>query len=172
MAIFIGVGANIVGPYGPPRASCEAALRCLERVQICVDGLSSWWKTAPVPKSDQPWYINGVARVTTPLSPSGLLTALHEVEKHMGRVRTSLNASRCIDLDLLAYGEECYTPDDRTGENLCVPHPRMHERAFVLLPLKEISPHWIHPRLRMSLSDLLESLPAEALCQKIHPNAD
>ena len=126
-------------------------------------------ESEPVPKSDQDWYVNGAARVTTRLSPRDLLAALHDIETILGRVRASLNEPRCIDLDLLAYDETCCVPSPHTDSGPHIPHPRLHERTFVLLPLKEVCPRWIHPRLQKSVSELLEDLSTATLCRKIHP---
>jgi 2-amino-4-hydroxy-6-hydroxymethyldihydropteridine diphosphokinase len=115
---------------------------------------SSTWLTAPVPVSDQPWYHNEVVAVETDLSPFGLLEALQGIEAEFGRVRTVRNAPRLLDLDLIAYDDVILNKPE-----LIVPHPRMHKRAFVLLPLREIAQHWEHPGLRVSLGDLIRNLP-------------
>ena len=114
------------------------------------------WLTAPVPASDQPWYHNQIIEVETKLSPIALLEALQNIEKNFGRVRAARNAPRVIDLDLIAYHDEIL---DRP--ELIVPHPRMHERAFVLLPLQEIAPGWTHPVSGTALATLIGALPAD-----------
>lgn len=155
--ILIAVGANLPSTHGTPRDACAVALRLLQRRgDIRITACSGWWETAPVPVSDQPWYVNGVARIETGLSAADLLARLHQVEAGMGRVRTVTNAARVIDLDLLAYGQ-ILSDDSR----LTLPHPRMHERVFVLAPLCDIAPDWIHPALHRDARSLLDALPAE-----------
>lgn len=137
VAAFIGVGSNLDEPVSRVRG----ALGELERLPATrVVQCSSLYRTAPVGYLDQPDFINAVARIETALDPHRLLAALLEIETRYGRVRSVLNAPRTLDLDILLYG-------DRTiGERgLNVPHPRMHERAFVLVPLAEIAPEIVIP---------------------------
>ncbi|CCQ73569.1 2-amino-4-hydroxy-6-hydroxymethyldihydropteridinepyrophosphokinase [Magnetospira sp. QH-2] len=141
--ILIGIGANLPAQgFATPRDTCEAALvRLAEGGAVRVLRCSTWRRTAPVPKSDQPWYVNGVAILETSLNPMALLDHLLATERSFGRVRTVPNAARVLDLDLLAY-------DDHRLDGpapLILPHPRMVERAFVMLPLAEVAPAWRHP---------------------------
>lgn len=151
--ILIGLGANLESRFGPPRSACEAALDELTARGLHIVRRSRWWESAPVPPSDQPWYVNGVAVVETALEPVPLLALLHDVEAAMGRVRTVRNAPRVIDLDLLAY-------DDRVLDgNVVVPHPRLAERAFVVLPLNDVAPHWRHPVTGRTVEEMRTALP-------------
>jgi 2-amino-4-hydroxy-6-hydroxymethyldihydropteridine diphosphokinase len=163
--ILIGIGANLPGAHGSPRAACEAALMELERRGVAVLVASRWYASAPVPASDQPWFVNGVAEVATALDPAALLALLHEVEHGFGRVRAARNAARTLDLDLLAYRD--LTIAEAGG--LCVPHPRLAERAFVLLPLFEIAPGWRHPVSRLGAASLLAGLPEAPAIRVIDP---
>src|SRR5258707_3295100 len=118
----IGLGATLSRQrYGAPRKALEAALGYLEAEGVSVRRHSRWYETAPVPISDQPWYVNGVAVVATGLEPLALLAVLHRIEAEIGRVRGEVNAARAIDLDLLAYGERVMPPPGR----LLLPHPRL-----------------------------------------------
>src|SRR5262245_47709766 len=101
--ILIGVGANLPSDAGSPLDTCKAALRHLGRLGVIVTGQSPWYGTAPIPVSDQPWFVNGVASAETALSPAGVLAALHLTEAAFGRMRTAPNAARTLDLDLLDY---------------------------------------------------------------------
>lgn len=152
--IILGVGANLPSLAGSPRETAAAAIEALKEKGIFVERCSSFWKSAPVPISDQPWYINAVVSVKTDLAPEDLLAALHEIERDFKRERGIANQARTLDLDLLAYGRRIV----KTG-NLVVPHPRMSERAFVLLPLAEILPDWTHPISGVSVQILIDRLP-------------
>jgi 2-amino-4-hydroxy-6-hydroxymethyldihydropteridine diphosphokinase len=160
--ILVGLGANLPHPrHGPPRATLEAALRELESAGAAVTGRSRWYATAPVPISDQPDYINGVAVVETSQSPRELLALLHHLEAAFGRIRTVRNAARSIDLDLLAYHDVV----DEVGPPI-LPHPRLAQRAFVLHPLHDVAPGWVDPRSGRSVEALLRELPPD---QSIRP---
>jgi 2-amino-4-hydroxy-6-hydroxymethyldihydropteridine diphosphokinase len=155
--IFIGVGANLGHPdWGPPQAICAAALGALGS-GIEVLRHARWYESAPVPISDQPWYVNGLAEVATALSPADLLARLLAVETSFGRVRSVANAARTLDLDLIAYDDMVSAP----GAVPILPHPRMHQRLFVLLPLAELAPDWRHPRLHRSVQELIAAVPPD-----------
>jgi 2-amino-4-hydroxy-6-hydroxymethyldihydropteridine diphosphokinase len=162
--IFIGLGANLPSPkHGPPKMTLTAALEALAARGIRVTARSRWYESAPVPKSDQPWFVNGVVRVATDLSPAALLKVLHKVEEEFGRVRSEPNAPRIIDLDLIAYGNLMA----RGKEIPLLPHPRMQVRSFVLLPLREIAPRWQHPLLRQTLDQLIAALPPDQIARPL-----
>ena len=137
MTAYVGLGTNL----GDRRGALEMALRELHQPPIITVGcVSSVYETAPVGVTDQPDFLNAVARVRTTLPPRALLEALLDLENKMGRVRTLRWGPRVIDLDLLLYGEL------QTSEpGLEVPHPRLRERGFVLAPLAEIAPELVLP---------------------------
>jgi 2-amino-4-hydroxy-6-hydroxymethyldihydropteridine diphosphokinase len=121
-----------------------------------------------VPPSDQPWYVNGVARVAAEFDSIALLAALHDVERAFGRERREVNAARVLDLDLLAYGDIV-----RTGpEPPILPHPRLTQRAFVLLPLAEIVPDWRHPVTGQTIQQLLAALPPDQVARPLRDPHD
>jgi 2-amino-4-hydroxy-6-hydroxymethyldihydropteridine diphosphokinase len=134
----------------------EAAFRELGRRGVQVLRVSPWYRTAPVPASDQPWYQNAVIEVVTDLGPDELLATLHEVEQAFGRVRTVANAARMIDLDLLDFRGEI-APGGPGRATL--PHPRLADRAFVLKPLADLAPDWRHPVSGQPIQALLAALP-------------
>lgn len=138
-----------------------AAINALAAHGVSVVKTSRIWLTAPVPISDQPWYHNAVAQVETEMDARVLLHALHEIEREFGRERVVRNEARIIDLDLLCYNDIILDED-----NIRIPHPRLHERAFVLLPLSEIEKNWVHPVSGRTLADLVAALPAD---QKAEP---
>ncbi len=163
--ILIGLGANLPSvTLGPPPGSLEAALALLAKEGVRILARSRWYRSAPVPISDQPWFINGVAVVGTSLDPVSLLDRLHSIESHAGRVRRERNAPRVLDLDLLAYDDRVSAPDD-AGPAL--PHPRLHERAFVLRPLAEVAPGWRHPVLGRTVEELLAALPPDQMAEPL-----
>ena len=157
--IILGIGANLPHPkIGPPRALCGAALNILKKSDIYIDQRSPWYESKPVPISDQPWYINGVVTVTTSLPPSALMQRLLAIELGLGRERSVPNAPRTLDLDILAYGDRIIDEADVSDLQLQIPHPRMHNRNFVLMPLFEICKNWSHPKLKKNIVKLLSSL--------------
>jgi 2-amino-4-hydroxy-6-hydroxymethyldihydropteridine diphosphokinase len=153
--ILIGIGSNLAAPgFGSPEETVSAALTQLPRVGARLVRCSRWYLSEPVPPSDQPWYVNGVAAIDTGLAPTALLAALLAIEADFSRRRGAPNAARTLDLDLLDYDcRQC------GSERLTLPHPRLHERRFVLAPLVEIAPDWRHVRLAMTASELLLRLP-------------
>ena len=160
--ILIGLGSNLPSPrHGPPAANCAAALAALEDAGVAVRRVSRWYRSAPVPPSGQPWFVNGVAVVATDLAPGPLLEVLHAIERDFGRARRARNEARIIDLDILAYDDLVSPP----GEVPVLPHPRLAERAFVLLPLAEMAPEWRHPVSGLGAAELARRLPADQIAE-------
>ena len=129
---FVGLGANLENPLQQVRQAISE-LDAIGHTRVLAH--SSLYRSAPVGYADQPDFVNAVAKLQTRLSPHELLEALHVIENRHGRRRSVRNAPRTLDLDLLLYGTLVVHE-----EGLTLPHPRMHERAFVLLPLAEIAP--------------------------------
>ena len=156
---LVGLGSNLpAAPWGAPIDVCRAALGRFPEAGMRVASCSRWYRSAPVPASDQPWFVNGVARIETGLDPQAALDALLGIEAAMGRLRTERWGPRVIDLDLLAW-DDFVTKDSDGGSALVLPHPRLHERAFVVRPLAEVAPDWRHPRLGKDVGELLADLP-------------
>jgi 2-amino-4-hydroxy-6-hydroxymethyldihydropteridine diphosphokinase len=176
--ILVSIGANLPGPDGaPPLETCRRAARALGQLQgLRLRALSRWYATAPVlpasvlpagapptgeqPTGPQPDYVNAVAHLAAEpgatIDPAWLLHRLMALEAAAGRVRGERNAPRVLDLDIVAIDDlvRC-TPDP------VLPHPRAHERAFVLVPLAEVAPGWVHPLLGHSVETLIARLPAQ-----------
>lgn len=153
--IFIGIGANLPSSFGTTRETCERAVAALATAGLRIVARSRWYETAPMPTSDQPWYVNGVVAVETDVNPTELLQILHEIEARFGRVRRIRNEARVLDLDLLAYDDR--VASDPTAAPI-LPHPRLRERAFVLLPLAELAPDWRHPETGERIDALIARL--------------
>ena len=166
-SIFIGLGANLPHErFGSPRRTLEAALAELDRKGVRTVRVSPWYRTAPVPDSDQPWYVNAVAEVASDVPADALLAELHAVEATFGRARTVPNAARPIDLDLLDFQGEI-SPGGKGRATL--PHPRMAGRAFVLRPLADLAPNWRHPVTGRPITELLAALPSDQVAERIRP---
>lgn len=156
--IFVALGANLPSAeYGSPRATLETALALLAREGITILHRSSWWQSGPQPASDQPDFINGVVEIDTTLSPADLLGALHRIEAACGRIRQHRWEARVLDLDLIDFRGERRAAGKDGGPDL--PHPRLAERLFVLLPLQEVAPNWQHPVDGTALPDLIVAAP-------------
>lgn len=152
---YIAMGANISGPAGSPAATLAAAASRLEAVAGRIVRRSSLYSTAPVGFADQPRFLNAVIALETSLSPHALLHSLLHLELEFGRNRSTgvRNGPRTLDLDILMMGDLCLSESD-----LEIPHPRLAERAFVLVPLNEIAPQTIVPRYRATVAHLLALL--------------
>lgn len=146
---YVALGANLGDPVAQVMAGL-AALAALPQTRLLAQ--SSLYRTAPVGYAGQPDFINAVAAVETKLSPRELLAALLATEQRHGRVRDFINAPRTLDLDVLLYGNLQLHED-----GLTIPHPRMHERAFVLVPLAQIAPDCMLPA-RGTVSGLLRGI--------------
>ena len=158
--ILVALGANLPAADGTsPLETCERAAASLDGMAglRCV-ALSRWFATSPVPPSGQPPYINGLARLDGWVEPERLLAELQRVEAAHGRQRSVPNAARTLDLDIVAMGALV-----RTAPDPVVPHPRMHERAFVLAPLLDVAPEWLHPVLGLGAGALLAALPDQGV---------
>ena len=153
--ILVGIGGNLESPrFGSPRDTLSAALVALEQARIRILARSGWYRTEPVPSSEQPWFTNAVLSLATELGADDLLSTLQAVETRFGRERGARNAARVIDLDILDYcGEVRNTP------SLILPHPRLHLRRFALAPIAEIAPEWRHPVSGLKAAELLARLP-------------
>jgi 2-amino-4-hydroxy-6-hydroxymethyldihydropteridine diphosphokinase len=148
-AVILALGGNLAGDYPSLEALLEAALSGFPRAGLRVVRRSGWWRSAAWPDPSQPAYLNGVALVETSLSPRETLAAALALEAEFGRTRGAPNAPRTLDIDLIAYGRDVIDV-----QGLVVPHPRAHERRFVMAPLAEIAPGWIHPTLGTTAAEL------------------
>lgn len=154
--IIIGLGANLPSCHGAPEQTLQKAIDAMRHKGLNVVSASSVWRSAPVPISDQPWYCNAVCVVDTPLDVHSIWEILSQIEQEFGRVRTEKNAARVLDLDLLIHHDTVMH-----GDTLTLPHPRLHERAFVLHPLHEVWPNWRHPSMDKYVDEFITLLPSD-----------
>ena len=160
MPAYLGLGANL----GDPEATIREALRRLETKGLGkIIAVSSWYRTEPVGITGQPWFINAAAAVETGLGAAAFHAGLLSLEAELGRPAARLpNGPRPIDLDLLLFDDQVIS-----GQGLEVPHPRLHQRRFVLTPLAEIAPQAVHPVLGKTILELLQTLTDPAVVEKI-----
>jgi len=151
--ILIALGSNLASPVGSPAETVRAALASLSANGIAPIKVSSLYETQAWPNPADPAFVNAAAQVETELPPVQLLEALHRIERSFGRERGGRNAPRTLDLDIVDYHGRI------EGGPPTLPHPRIESRAFVLVPLAEIEPHWQHPISRRPAAELLAELP-------------
>lgn len=164
--ILIGLGANLESAkFGSPLETLGTALEKLAEAGLRIKDQSPWYRSAPIPASHQPWFINGVACVDTALAPTALLALLHRIEAQMGRQRAGRWAARIVDLDLLSYNDSIVLGEPE--KQIVLPHPRLKERAFVLAPLLDLVPDWRHPVTGDLAAHLLSLLLPEQEIEKI-----
>lgn len=157
--VFIGFGSN----QGEPLQTCLAAIgRLGDNTRIRVLRISPLYRTAPLMVTEQPWFINGVVLCETDLIPEDLLDLLHRIESDFGRTRQIRWGPRTLDLDLLAFGDR-----QISLPSITIPHPRLHQRRFVLKPLLDIDPEWMHPVLKVSGRELLKRIEDDTTEQKL-----
>jgi len=153
---YIGLGSNV----GDRFANLFDALGLLINGSV-IKKVSSVYKTEPQGYKDQADFLNCVVEADTDMEPGDLLKDVKDIERLMGRETTFKNGPRLIDLDLLLYGDEVISTPD-----LVVPHPHMHERSFVLVPLNEIAPDLVHPVLHKTINEMMEGLKDGGAVQK------
>jgi len=157
--VYIGIGSNL----GKREDNCKKAIDSISRIK-CVRLLSksSLYETEPLGVKDQPWFINCVVSIDTSLAPEDLLDELLRIEKKMGRTRNRKWLPRIIDLDILFFNDQSISSPE-----LIIPHPDAHRRRFVIQPLLEIVPDFVHPVLKKKCSALLKALGQGQRCIRI-----
>jgi 2-amino-4-hydroxy-6-hydroxymethyldihydropteridine diphosphokinase len=155
--VYLSLGSNV----GDREANLGAAIEKLAEVGT-VAAVSSFYETEPVETSPQPWFLNSAVKLDTEKMPRQLIAAILNLEQTMGRQRRQQKAPRTIDIDILLFGSSVIELP-----SLTIPHPRMHERRFVLEPLAEIAPDARHPVFKRTVRELRDALPAGQLVKKL-----
>jgi len=155
--VYLALGSNV----GNREENLREAERRLRQLAITVKHASSIYETAPVDYLEQPWFLNSVLEAETDLPPQELLHRMREIESAMGGQKPFAKGPRLIDLDILLYGDETIASPD-----LQIPHPRMLERRFVLVPLAEIAPAYRHPSWQDTVAELLQKTPDRSEVRK------
>ena len=152
--IIIGIGGNLKAIDGThPIKVAKKAIRYFNYYSIKVTDQSSWYETEPIPKSEQPNFFNCIVFANTFLNELDVLKSLHEIEDKLGRRRRVVNEARVIDLDLIDYSNKILV-----SKEVILPHPRAHQRRFVMEPLAELDSNWVHPILKMKVNKILIKL--------------
>jgi len=160
--VYLGLGSNL----GEREENLCQALTLLSQ-KVSLEEVSSVYETEPVGYKEQPLFLNLVCRITTSLRPEELLHLAKEIETKMGRVPSFPNAPRLIDIDILFYDNEIITT-----YNLTIPHPRLKERAFVLIPLAEIAPDFFHPEMDKCIAELAKNVKGQNGVRKLTGGLD
>lgn len=177
---LIAMGANLPSATGTALKTLEKSLGLFPSESLQIRRISKWFSTPAFPADSGPDFVNGAVMIKTQLSPTEVLEALHRIEAAMGRTRDNRWEPRLCDLDLLAYGDEI-SPDletyqqwktldlssqkTKTPDELVLPHPRLQDRSFVLVPLNDIAPDWRHPVTGITVSEMLATLPSADLAE-------
>ncbi|WP_318010135.1 2-amino-4-hydroxy-6-hydroxymethyldihydropteridine diphosphokinase [Roseovarius carneus] len=180
---LIALGANLPSKLGAPKETLSAGLAALGAEGLRVAEVSAFYASPCFPAGAGPDYVNAAARLETDLGAAEILAALHRVEAQMGRERVRRWGRRTLDLDLISLGDQVH-PDpvrhaewrnlplaaqmERAPDELILPHPRMQDRAFVLIPLADVAPSWVHPILGRSVAQMVADLPKEAV-EEVQP---
>jgi 2-amino-4-hydroxy-6-hydroxymethyldihydropteridine diphosphokinase len=161
--IYLSLGSNL----GDRAANLERAIDALGGIGVHVLRRSSIYETEPVDFLAQPWFLNCVVEAETNLDPFPLLQALRGIERSMGSQKLVPRGPRIIDLDILFYEDAVFRE-----QGIEIPHPRLSERRFVLVPLAELAPKFSHPVLRDTIGELLESTNDRSIVRAWHPKDD
>lgn len=173
MASLLALGANVAGTWGPPAATLMRALQHLNRQGVRVCRAAPLYRTQPVGDRRQPDFFNTAVLAMTRLPPIELMLLCKRLERAAGRRAGRRNGPRPLDIDIIAYGGEVrgWPPGPGRLGHLILPHPAAHARAFVLRPLLDVAPRWVHPVLRMPARPLLRRVSSQEV-ERVSPFGD
>ena len=172
--VLLSMGANLPSRVGVPRATISRAIDELADFGVEVMAVSRLYRTPGFPAGNRPDFVNAAVLCRTSLAADRVLHNLNKIERNFGRARTERWGPRTLDIDLLAVGDRvlpdratyeswrALPPDaqqNKAPEEMILPHPRMQDRAFVLIPLADVAPDWCHPVLGLTVSEMLAALP-------------
>lgn len=177
---LIAFGSNLLNDFGATVELVEDALRALSRNGLFEVVVSGFYQTPAFPVGSGPDFVNGALRAQAALDAAGVLAVLHEVEAEFGRTRDTRWEARVLDLDLIDYGGQVLPDQDihekwrslplegqikQTPAQLILPHPRIQDRPFVLVPLRDVAPDWVHPIIGVSVNEMLAQFSAAELAE-------
>jgi 2-amino-4-hydroxy-6-hydroxymethyldihydropteridine diphosphokinase len=175
--VLLAFGANLPSPFGTPIETIIESIKELEESKLVVRAVSRLFKTPAFPPSSGSDYVNAVAFCESDMPADDILKLLHRIEEKFGRLREHRWDARTLDIDLLAVGDQVApnlavhadwrnlgleAQTTTTPDQLILPHPRIQDRSFVLIPLADVAPDWVHPILGLSVTEMLGRLPADA----------
>ena len=179
---LVALGSNEKSLWGDAKETVQKAMQCVSELAVSSSSCSPFYATSAFPAGSGPAFVNAVMALDTDLDALSLLDALHQIEATAGRTRTTRWGQRTLDLDLIAMGGQVY-PDlatfeawrnlplteqtKQTPKGLILPHPRLQDRSFVLVPLCDVAPDWRHPVLGLTARDLCAALPANARAEVV-----
>ncbi len=174
----LALGSNWCQNIADTRSLVDASISWLQKERVNILAISAFYQTKAFPANGDPDFVNAAILLETELSPNQLLKQMHEIENRLGRTRSERWERRVIDIDILFYDDDV-RPDEKTHETwrdmtlsdqmvripdqLIVPHPRLQDRPFVLVPLCDVAPHWVHPILHKSVKQMHAALDDQAL---------
>ena len=176
----IALGGNLPSGVGDPAATLTSAVAALTEARGVIRAVSRFYATPCFPAGAGPDFVNAAVLLSSPLDPEELIALLHRIEARFGRKRSQRWAGRTLDLDLLAAGDRVLPdaatqaawrnlpPAEQAGrapDRLIVPHPRLQDRGFALVPMRDVAPDWVHPLLHISVSAMCDALPPAELAQ-------
>lgn len=180
--VAVALGANLESTAGKPAETLRAALDGFAAEGLLIRKSSTFYANPCFPKGKGPDYVNAVVLCETSLLAEEVLAALHRIEARFGRVRSTRWAGRTLDLDLL-YFDQIILPNEKihekwreleltvqeleTPDQLLLPHPRLQDRAFVLIPLAEVDPDWVHPALGKTVVQMRDALPLDSRAEVV-----
>ena len=151
--IYLNIGSNLSSPYGNREDNIKKAIEYLKDFKINLIKISSLYETPSYPNNADPKFLNLCVKINTRLKATELLSEIKKIEKRLGRIRLKKNEPRTCDIDIIDFkGEQIET------EELIIPHPKLHLRNFVIYPLKEIEPNWLHPIFNKKIDSFFQEL--------------